>query len=100
MFERVERFLVSGLSQSEFCRQEGLGYHRFRYWLKKYHLKAALPSPAVEVPADFIPLRVVPAEPTAPSPACVIEYPSGVVVRLPGPLDATLVAQLIHAAGD
>jgi hypothetical protein len=34
MFEKVERFLASALLQTEFCRQEGLGYSPFRYWLK------------------------------------------------------------------
>lgn len=97
MLQKVERFLASALSQTEFCRQEGLAYNPFRYWLKKYQLKEALSPPVVEKPTDFIPLRVVSAEPTTPSAACVIEYPSGIVVRLHGPLDAALVAQLIHA---
>lgn len=100
MLEKVERFLASALSQTEFCRQEGLVYNAFRYWLKKYQLTTASSPPAAEMPADFIPLRVVPTELAAPSPACVIEYPSGIVVRLHGPLDATLVAQLIQPVGD
>jgi len=36
MFEQVERFLASELSQTEFCQQHGLAYWTFRYWLKKY----------------------------------------------------------------
>ncbi len=45
MFERIERFLASGLSQTAFCRQEGLRHNLFRYWLKKYHLQEACPPP-------------------------------------------------------
>jgi hypothetical protein len=90
---------VSALSQTEFCQQENLAYSWFRYWLKKYRLRDAL-SPqtytvsiasAPELPAGFIPQRVVPAGPTAPSSTCVIEYQPGIVVRLDGQIDATML---------
>ncbi|MEK7728706.1 MAG: hypothetical protein AAB354_09855 [candidate division KSB1 bacterium] len=102
MFEKVERFLASALSQAEFCGQEGLAYWTFRYWLKKYRLHEAL-SPQTraqattdEAPTDFIPLRIAPVEPAAQSSACAIEYPSGIVVRFNHPIDATVLAQLIQ----
>jgi hypothetical protein len=97
MFERVERFLASGLSQTEFCREEGLRYNPFRYWLKKYQLQGALSSSAIATSADFIPLRITPAEPAAPSSTCEIEFPSGVVVRFQGTVDPAVLAQLIRA---
>ena len=31
MFEKVESFLGSELSQTEFCQQQDLSYWRFRY---------------------------------------------------------------------
>src|SRR5262245_59045737 len=89
MFAKIERFLASALSQTEFCRQEGLVYWTFRYWLKKYHLKEALLRPPAEIPAGFIPLRVVTTETVSPSSTCVIEYPSGLIIRFNGPVDAT-----------
>ncbi len=60
IFEKVERFLASALSQAEFCRQEGLAYWTFRYWLRKYRLKEVLSRQPAEVPNDSIPLCVVP----------------------------------------
>lgn len=96
MFERVERFLASGLSQTAFCRQEGLGYNPFRYWLKKYQLQEALSTSAIATPADFIPLRIAPVDPAAPSFQCEIEFPSGVVVRFNGSVEPAVLAQLIR----
>ena len=98
LFVKVEWCLASTLSQAEFCEREDLAYWTFRYWLKKYRLQEALSRPLAEAPTDFIPLRVVPTtEPASLSSSCVIEYPSGIVVRFNHPVDATVLAQLIHA---
>ena len=104
MFATIARYLTSTLSQTKFCQQEGLAYSKFNYWLKQYRLRKALspqtethaPAEPVEAPADFIPLRVLPAEPAAQSYACVIEYPSGIIVCFNEPVSATVLAQLLH----
>ncbi len=105
MFAIIERYLTSSLSQIAFCRQEGLAYSKFNYWLKQYRLRKALavqvatPAP-VEVEkrsANFIPLRIAPAEPPASSSTCEIEFLSGVVIRFHGTVDPSVLAQLIHA---
>lgn len=105
MFAVIEQYLASTLSQTIFCKQEGLAYSKFNYWLKQYRLREALAAktatPEIKdaldhPPADFIPLRITPAEPVALSSACVIEFPSGVVVRFQGAVDASVLAQLIH----
>lgn len=105
MFEKIERYRAGISSQAEFCKQEGLPYSRFNYWLKQYRLREALsqqvPTPVHtttnETPADFIPLRIASVEPAAPSPTCAIEFPSGIVVRFQGPVDPAVLAQLIRA---
>lgn len=33
--EHLSRWETSGLGQSEYCRQNGLGLHRFIYWKRK-----------------------------------------------------------------
>ena len=105
MFAVIEKYLTSALSQITFCKQEGLAYSRFNYWLKQYRLREALsrqaPTPVHtttnETPAGFIPLRFSPAVPSAPSSTCEIEFPSGVVVRFNGTADPAVLAQLIRA---
>ena len=99
MFKKVETFLASELSQTEFCQQHGLAYWTFRYWLKKYQARQPMPLQPDATPTDFIPLRLQASEPLLQTSSCEIEYPSGVMVRLHGPLDAEVVSQLIHAAG-
>ena len=99
MFEKVESFLASELSQTEFCQQHGLAYLTFRYWLKKYQARQPIPLQPDATPTDFIPLRLQASESLLQTSSCEIEYPCGVVVRLHGPLDAVVVYQLIHAAG-
>lgn len=99
MYEQIEKFLASALSQTAFCRQEGLAYWTFRYWLQQYQAREKIAPSPQPTPTDFIALRVAAAEPTPPATTCEIEYPSGVVVRLCGAVDAALLSQLLHAAG-
>ena len=49
MFEQVESFLASELSQTEFCQQHGLAYWTFRYWLKKYQARQPVPLQPVRL---------------------------------------------------
>lgn len=99
MFEKVESFLARELSQTEFCQQHGLAYWTFRYWLKKYQARQSIPLQPAATPTDFIPLRLQASEPLLQTSTCEIEYPSGVVVRLSGTVDAAILSQLLHAAG-
>jgi hypothetical protein len=52
MFERINSWKVSGLSQKAFCRQEHISYHIFHYWYKVYRNVNALPN------APFVKLQV------------------------------------------
>ncbi|NUO82319.1 hypothetical protein HUU05_19775 [candidate division KSB1 bacterium] len=106
MFALIERYLMSSLSQIAFCKHEGLPYSRFHYWLKQYRLRQALAAQtatpasravADEPPADFIPLRIAPTQPAAPSSKCEIEFPSGIVIRFQDTVDPSVLAALIRA---
>ena len=99
MFEKVESFLGSELSQTEFCQQHGLAYWTFRYWLKKYQAHQPMPLQSAAPPTDFIPLHLQASEPLLQTSTCEIEYPSGVVVRFCGAVDVDMLSQLLHAAG-
>jgi hypothetical protein len=97
MFEKVKNFLASELSQTEFCKQQGLAYWTFRYWLKKYQIRQQHPLPSSDTSQGFIPLRLQPPEPTSSQfPSCVIEFPNGVTVRLSGSIDPALLCELIR----
>lgn len=36
MFNKIEQWRMSGLSQKAFCGQSNLSYHIFHYWYKRY----------------------------------------------------------------
>lgn len=78
--EIVDRFRRSGLSQREFCEDEGLSTSTLSYWLRKLGSRSA---PAELDTAQFI--RLVDASPSGIEPlSLVVELPGGVVLRFSG----------------
>jgi hypothetical protein len=60
MFDYIDQWQQSGLSQKAFCQQVNLSYHIFHYWYKLYRNKENLPA------SSFIKLGV--CSPTSTSP--------------------------------
>lgn len=78
--EVINRFRRSGLTQREFCEDEGLSTSTLSYWLRKL---ASRPAPAELDKAEFI--RLIDASPTGSEPlGLVVELPGGVVLRFSG----------------
>lgn len=50
--EHLDTWARSGLSQSAYCRREGVSFHRFRYW------KSKLQAPAQSRPVVKLPVQV------------------------------------------
>ncbi len=98
MFTRVEKYLASGLSQKAFCAQEAIAFSTFQNWLKKYRIRQRQIGQPGAAPNGFMPLLVrVPQEQSNHPLQCVIEFSHGVIIRLSGPVDFAMLAQLIHA---
>jgi hypothetical protein len=63
--EQLEQFNTSGLSRSEYCRNNSINYDRFSYWLRK---SSPASSPA------FVPVRVQTLKTSTDQPIlCTIE---------------------------
>ena len=75
------RFNSSGLSQREFCQQEGLSLSTFCYWLKK--LGGQQKPEARFIPLDFVKERSS-TGPDLGSVNLVVELPGGIVLRFSG----------------
>lgn len=45
MFSLIEIWKGSGKSQIAFCKEKGIAYHKFHYWLKKYSGQHSLGAP-------------------------------------------------------
>lgn len=78
--EVVDRYRRSGLSQREFCDDEGLSPSTLGYWLRKLE---SPPAPAALDLAQFIRVLDTPAA-EAESFGLVVELPGGVVLRFSG----------------
>lgn len=44
MFEMIERWQHSGLSQKSFCEKESIKFYTFYYWYKLYRQQAEIPD--------------------------------------------------------
>lgn len=94
MRELYDQWQTQGISKQAFCNRNGMGYHKFNYWVKKFRGKnVATMSP----PRGFSQISV-------PQPELVdqphyalaaITFPSGARIELFGSLDATFIRKLI-----
>ena len=72
----VKRSQRSTLSQSDFCRKEGISVQQLHYWRKKeQNTETPTPSPFIPLPIETSPPVTTEME---------IELPGGIVIRLRG----------------
>jgi transposase len=93
--ERVQRWQQSGLTAEHFGRREGFDPRQLRWWKWSLGKRAAGAGASV---ASFLPVRVVPAAPTAPPSAVEIVLGNGRRVRVLGPVDSDVLAAVLEAA--
>jgi hypothetical protein len=44
MFDNIDQWQQSGLTQKAFCQQVNLAYHIFHYWYKRYRITESKPA--------------------------------------------------------
>jgi hypothetical protein len=70
--QQLEKLKTSGLSRSQFCRENGVNYDRFGYWIKRL-------SP---VTSEFVAVKLQASEATVPDVTlCTIEL-HGYVLKI------------------
>ena len=86
MFALVEKYLASGSSRKEFCKQESIPLSTLQWWLGQYRRTNHTKAGSVRSSETFVPVKVTsPKNTSIPSyPACIVEYPNGVVLQGPG----------------
>ena len=88
--EQIEAWQVSGLEQTEYCRQNNLKYHLFSYWKKKLAHLAESPVCLVQVPfAQTI-------TPQASSHPLGLVLANGYRIEVERDFDPVALKQLIH----
>ena len=83
MFQLVDQWQKSGLSQAEFAKTKGINVVMFRYWIQKNQTNALSASP-------FIQLSGYMAE------SVNLRYPNGVEITLPSQTPVQVIKSLIY----
>jgi hypothetical protein len=91
----VEAWRESGLSQADYCRQQGLNRKTFSAW--KLRVQGDLPLPT-EAPLKFIACQVTPSTPVATTEACAImlRFSHGAQLELPTAVSPGWLAELLR----
>lgn len=88
MFEMIERWQQSGLSQKSFCEKESIKAYVFYYWYKHYRL--AEQSPVSK--SGFVKLEI---EKTTVAACVEIHFPGGVRLVFHEPVGSDYLKALI-----
>jgi hypothetical protein len=87
MFPVVEAWQDSGLSKKAFCEERGIIKSVFLYWCYRYREEKGQ--------GGFVPLTLGATHAFAPGYSIEVQYPNGVVLKLPANTPASLVRQYI-----
>ena len=88
MFEVIAAWQQSGISQKQYCEEQGIRYHVFHYWFRKYR-EQNQPSPC----SGFIPLEVL--EQASSFTGIELIIPNGYRILFNQPVSAAFLKQLI-----
>jgi hypothetical protein len=91
MFQVIERYRQSGMTQEHFCESEGFALSTLQYWISRHKHHHSAPDnsrPFVELKAQS------PALPDEDD-TIVLKYPNGVTLSLSGAIDLVNLKELI-----
>ena len=88
MFELVEKYLGSGITQKQFCITQETSLVRFRYWHKRY-------KDYQSTQGGFVPVQILRGRPKAIVGNLEIQYPNGIILRLSSTSPLALVRSFI-----
>ena len=88
MFPIIEEWQTGKENKKAFCKQKGIAMSVFYYWQKRY--KEGQGS------SGFAPIRINTKGQLSRSSVIEIEYPNGVLVRLPNQTLPSVVGQYLH----
>jgi hypothetical protein len=89
--QHFERWRQSGLTQSEYCRQEQLSRHRFKYWRRKLEPEGVRRRRKRE--SGFVPVQV---RASTGTPSLSLSLPNGMVLRGIDAGNVDLVRRLVE----
>ena len=88
MFELIEQWQQSGLTQKAFCEQHSIRYYVFHYWYRRYRMQHVVSNNG----SSFVKLQI--AKPAGTSLVEVI-YPGGIRLLFHEPVSSNYLKALI-----
>jgi hypothetical protein len=94
MRDLYDQWQTQGISKQAFCNRNGMGYHKFNYWVKKFRRTN---SASVVSAGGFsqIPVQQPDLIEQNQQALAAITFPSGARIELFGSLDASFIKKLI-----
>jgi hypothetical protein len=87
MYEKIEQWKKSDLTQKRFCEENKIARSCFLYWQKKYNQQ-------LQGPSAFVPIVIQPGKNTTGH--IEIHYPNGVRLQLPSGIAPSRVGEFIR----
>ena len=90
MRSQVEGWKTSGMTQIAYCRQHGIVFSQFNYWVRKLY-------PVIEPATGFVKIKIK-TEPSPVSKASVMELvlPGGARLNFYQPVDPDYLKRLLY----
>ncbi len=89
MFEMIEQWKQSGLSQNAFCEQQSMRFHKFYYWYKCYRRQHDV---CEDNRPGFVKLKIEKPEVAS---SVEIHFPGGIRVLFHEPVSSNYLKTLI-----
>ena len=90
----VEAWRESGLSQADYCRQQGLNSKTFSTWTRRVRREL---TRIKDAPLQVIPVQVAPSVPATPTQASVVlRFPHGAQLELSTAVPPRWLAELLR----
>ena len=88
MYPLIEAWQNSRLTGRAFCNQQGIAKSVFYYWHKQYKVD--------KEPGGFVPLNIKRVDKVASDAYIEIQYPTGIVLRLPCQTPPSTIRQYLQ----
>ncbi len=99
MFNLMEKYLASNLTQKKFSEQENISTTTFEKWHKQYRQTKGLPSKRPVKRSKFIPLKLNSPQQTLNAFQCQIKLPDGAIINFTQVPEVDIILQIIQKFG-
>lgn len=93
MYSAIERCHNEGITYSQYCKQAGIHYATFKYWINKYHRERSVSEAPTK--ASFVPVHIQAEVNTTDR--FTITFPGGIRVDCPSTTPVSYLSALIKA---